>query len=612
MYPCSNGVQIIEDESELPQLSGHTLYMDFETTSGDPKLDSINPWFNCKLAGICVAVDNSPVYYIPVGHHAGRNINAKEWLADLLQRIPMWVNHNIKYDAHALENDYGLRYHGRMADTVVLAKLYQSDLFSYSLKNLMDLWLPEFPKVAEVLAPYLIDNKDYGRIPIDILGFYGGQDVICNRHLYRFLTDLMPTECRGLMETEIDVTAILYDIECLGMRTEPKMLRAMNVYYIEEMIRIEKQLLEMTGYNIRPHVNDDCYDLLCNGYGLPVLKWTNEEETNPSFSKDVLWAYLTEPGAPVEAVKLLLKYREMNTFRSLFLETYLRLNVNGVLHPDINQVVNTGRMAVRRPNSQQLNKNAKKLILPEPGCSFLSIDYSQIEFRLIVHYTQNTVAIKAYNDNPDTDFHQWVADMVRINRRPAKTVNFCMGYGGGKKKLISLLVKEPSLVEELIGDPEAMLARAEYVYETYHKAMPTLKSTSRAAEQRARARGYVFNLFGRRRHLDRKRSHIAFNALNQSTAADIMKERLVPAWEICKHRGIRIGALVHDEFVFHGPTDVLNESVGELIECLEQPAVKLSIPIRCTYGLSDKSWYHAGLDELKWPLERSPWHAPTV
>lgn len=629
MLECSNGVRIIQSEDELPFLEGEVMYLDLETTSKDPKLDSLNPWHHCWIAGICIAVDSGPVYYIPVAHHAGRNVDCVMWLAETFQRVKTWVNHNIKYDAHVIANHFNLLFRGEMIDTVVLAKLLVSDRMSYSLDSLMTDWLPNYPgKLGDTLKPYLVDNKDYGRIPIDILGEYGGGDIFATRTLYHYLMDKMPEDCLKLMRVEIGVTKILFDTERLGMRTTPDLLKAMNFYYITQLLAIEKKIQELSGYCISPHINADCYDLLCNGYGLPVLKWTQDEDgedKNPSFAKDALQAYLTVPGAPTEVVKLMLEYRQMHTFRSLFLETYIRLHVDGLLHPDVNQTVRTGRMSVRRPNSQQLNKNAKKLIIPYEGCSFLSVDYSQIEFRLIVHYTQTASAIIAYNQNPDTDFHQWVADMCGIPRKPAKTVNFCMGYGGGKEMLLETLSKEPLLLEGIKQQIEAkdlskdqMLAlfkiaamhKAEQVYNQYHAALPNLKTMSRNAAKRAEARGYVFNLFGRRRHLDKKRAHLAFNALNQSTAADIMKSRLIPAWDICQKHGLRITALVHDEILFHGPTETVNDPsvIRELIECLEQPEVKLAIPLRCTYGTSSKSWYEAGLPELKWPLEDCPWH----
>ena len=190
-----------------------------------------------------------------------------------------------------------------------------------------------------------------------------------------------------------------------------------------------------------------------------------------------------------------------------------------------------------------------------------------------------------------------------------------MGYGGGKAKLISMLTKEPTLVDAIKTKIEAAglnqdqmmklfaiaaTHRAEEVYDTYHSALPTLKSTSRTASAIASKRGYVYNLYGRRRHLDRNRCHIAFNALNQSTAADILKERLVAVRPTVKRLGLDIAALVHDEILFHGPTEVIESCIGEIIPILENPSVKLSIPLRCTYGTSSKSWYDAGLPEWKW------------
>ena len=623
---------LVETEADLPALEGAYLYLDLETTSRDPTLMSVNPHHNCWIAGICIAVDDGPTYYIPVGHAHGRNVEAKQWLIDTMGRCGVWVNHNVKYDMHVLHNDYGYRFSGQVIDTIAMAKLYRSDLQSYSLDSLMRVLLPDYPgKAGQLLHPYLVNNKDYGRIPIDVLGEYGGHDVACTRVLFKFLSNMLPAECTELFKVENAVTKILFDTEVHGLLTNPALLKAMNIHYITELMRLEREIADVTGYDIRPHVNDDCYDLLCNGYNLPVLKYTNEDDDdadavhNPSFSKDVLRQYLSIPGAPTEVVQRLLTYREMNTFRSLFLETYIRLHKNSILHPDYNQTVRTGRMSARRPNAQQLNKNAKKLIVPRPGCSFLSIDYSQIEFRLIVHYIQDKKAIDAYRRNPDTDFHTWVAEMCGIPRRPAKNVNFCMGYGGGRGKLIAMLSKEPTLVDAIkvvveglgLQPKEALsrfeqlaVAKAESVYDMYHNTLPTLKKTARAAEMAARRRGYVFNLFNRRRHLDNTKCHIAFNALNQSTAADIMKTRLARGVKpLCESLGLDIAAIVHDEVLIHGPTDVINQSVRAFIEVLEQPDVELLIPLRCSYGISDKSWYDAGLPELKLPLSESPWHA---
>ena len=111
MIECKNGVKIVECESELPvELIGSKyIFLDLETTSRDPKLKSVNPWHNCWIAGICVTADeHRGSWYIPIGHAHGRNLDREvviEFLTKLFNEATHWVNHNIKYDAHALEND---------------------------------------------------------------------------------------------------------------------------------------------------------------------------------------------------------------------------------------------------------------------------------------------------------------------------------------------------------------------------------------------------------------------------------------------------------------------------------------------------------------------------
>ena len=627
MFTLSNDVTVYEVGDTLPSLTFEVVYLDLETTSGDDKLDALNVWHHCYPLLLCITGDDMPgAICVPANHP-----HAREWIAGILKHAKVWVNHNIKYDAHVLYNNWHIEFAGRMICTVVQAKLLNSDRFSYSLDALSKDWLDhDISGFEHEIKKYLTNSKDYARIPLDILASYGGQDVITNRRLWRYIVDMMPTDCSYLSELENDVTKILFDTENLGIRINPTHIQGHTILNIQRCFDIQREILKETGYNCRPNVNDDCYDLLCNGFGLPVVRWTEAEDA--SFNKDALEAYLVMPGAPTHIVNKLLEYRKLNTFRSLFLESFTRLHNDGYIHSDYNQTVRTGRMSCKRPNAQQMNKLAKQLLMPHPGHSFLSIDMSQIEFRLIVHYIDNRKAIKSYNENPDTDFHSWVAKMCGISRRPAKNVNFCMGYGGGRAKLIQMLMGEPELMQSIKLEVDKMieagkvtrdqakslfdlaaLKRATDVYDTYHEALPTLRTTSKAADQRAWSRGYVFNLYGRRRYLPQGKTHIAFNALNQSTAADIMKEclrRLVRG--PCAVHGVRIAAIVHDEVLFHGPTEVINQPhvIRDFIECMERTEyAKLSIPLRCSYGYSDESWYHAGLAEAKWPLEDCPWHA---
>jgi len=203
---------------------------------------------------------------------------------------------------------------------------------------------------------------------------------------------------------------------------------------------------------------------------------------------------------------------------------------------------------------------------------------------LIVHYINNKEAIKAYNENPDTDFHLLQAQRCNIGRRPAKTVNFGMGFGMGKKKLLASLLAYGSAAE------------AESIYETYHESLPELKPTSYRAAAAARRRGYVQNLFGRRRHLPIDYAHIGFNSAVQSSAADILKSRTVAIAEAIAASGldVHIVASVHDETLFEIPLGLLErpETTRALVRLIETvpDGIALSVPIRSAAGISAESW----------------------
>jgi DNA polymerase-1 len=304
---------------------------------------------------------------------------------------------------------------------------------------------------------------------------------------------------------------------------------------------------------------------------------------------------MSYPNAPVDVLKLMLEYRRLGTFNGTFLSTYLDLNIDGVLHPSYNPSVRTGRMSCMKPNMQQLMAEAKDLIVPRPGHILLSCDYSQIEYRTIVHYIKDPDAIEAYNRDPDIDYHQWVADLCGIKRKPAKTVNFLMGYGGGKGRLISALSVDPDVVESIKAmDPHEFKrlaeARGNDIYNTYHAKLPGLKITTRQAEILCRQRGYVRNLFGRRRHLPPEHARKAFNTANQSSAADIMKDRLLAVMAA----GYEVIGSVHDELIITMPKEQYTEATRiDIARILENPSIQLRVPIRVGIGASENSWLEA-------------------
>jgi DNA polymerase I len=617
----SNGGILIEDVSELPNLAGEKrIYLDLETTSGDPTQDSLNVWGQCGIAGVCIG-GASGAYYIPIDHEDGRKNLPREniitWLRDILVQCDDWVNHNIKYDMHVLANDFHIIPACRCVDTMTRAKIINSDRMTYNMTDLAQAFLGEdIGEYEHNLKPYLHKNKDYGRIPRDIIGPYGCHDVFTTRRLDRYIQHMMPEQCKEVEATEIQLTSVLFDMEREGMRVDMVELMKLEYGLTARLLQIEEILQQKLGYAMRPHTNEDCHEVLCNRYGLPVLGTTDTGA--PSFDKHVLAMYLSHPFAPKDIVELLLEYRHKNTLNNLFVKRYQEHQVNGVMHPSYNQAVRTGRMSCSDPNAQQLSPEAKALIHPKPGHGFLSIDYSQIEFRLIGHYIKDPAVIVAYEEDPDTDFHTWVAEMCGIHRKPAKNVNFCMGFGGGRKRVLEMLETNMELVgslgiqvDKLIAEGKCKEAdrqdvfailckrRAEQVYDKYHNTLPGLKRTSYNAAKVCESRGYIFNAYGRHRKLPGKAAWRAFNAIVQSTAADVMKERTVATSSRFNERLGRLGitqvASVHDETLFHVPLDLLNDAslIQSIAKEMEDSRIKFRVPMRVAVGQSNKTWVEA-------------------
>lgn len=600
MIYFNNGGCLVESASELPVPGDFTtLWLDFETSSGDPKFDSLNPWDfeHCTVIGACISFDDNPkVWFVPRRFLFG-------WLPSIMKRAKRWINHNVKYDHHVGTNDLGLHvFAGQLVCTLIMSKILDADMTykgGYTLDNLSLCWLKEDIRQYEHrFKPYLYHangnrkSKDYGDVPIDIMAEYGCQDIVTNRKLYKYITERLDPECGRVLDLELDVTRTLLDIERIGLRLDIAKCKTEKLRVLMRLLSIEEELHHKVGYMFNPTTNADCYDVLCNHFGLPVIAWTDPPKDapkgtrgNPSFKAEALQVYSEWKGEHVPITKLMLEHRHLTTYHGLFLEPYLNLNVDGILHSEYNQAVRSGRMSCKRPNGQQLSPLAKALILPPEDKVFVSFDLSQIEYRLIAHYVNDARAIAAYEENPYIDYHQWVADIIKISRTPAKTINFMIGFGGGKATTQAKLAQLPEIRERCVT-PEAIKAEALSLFNTYHQNLPGLKRASRQAESVAKRKGYVRNAFGRHLHLPSKRAHIAFNRAVQSTAADIAKDICVRLYK----QGLTLHAVVHDEFLISCDRKEIDDVTYATYQVINTPSVDLRVPVRGDGGWSDRNW----------------------
>ena len=608
---------IVERAEDLPDLTGaRNVFMDVETTSFNDNEMALNPWKGHRIAGVAVTVDDDPrAWYAPCRHQSGPNLDpavVAKWCGDILRTAGQWTNHNVKFDAHFLAAD-GVDVSCTMADTVVLAKMIDSDARTHSLKPVCRDWLGLDMGEEVRLKAWLrgAGSKDYGAAPSDLVGEYACVDVLANRELYRWLMERLPEEAEELWATEQALTKVLFSMEQRGMMIDEQRCRIEQVKSLRRMVDCGDRVREWTGLEL---VNSPqfMHEVLCVQLGLPVLART--ENGGPSFDKHALKLYAGHPEVVTddrarEVLDTLLEYRTESQFKGLFCDSFLDKAVDGVMHPSYNQLVRTGRMSCSDPNSQQFNKRAKSLIVPRGA--FFSTDASQIEFRVIAHYIKDEDVIQAYAGDRGTDFHQWVADLCGIDRSPAKTINFAMAYGAGKRRITQELSGNKKIMEEVGAAIDAddtvrhedrareyakrCERRAAEIFRDYHERLPGLKSTAERATDATKRRGWVRNLFGRRRHLPLVGAHKAFNSLVQGCAMDIIKNRMVALHNSAELAGCHIIANVHDELLIEGPPEIIEDPKWQegVLDVLRESCGGMRVPIEWDRGTSRRSWADA-------------------
>lgn len=567
-----NNLNIIQSVDELPEC-GKTIYMDAET-------NGLKPYEGDKACGWAVTWDDNPkAYYIPIRHTCPGAMNlplaqVNEWLQHTVNSAEVWVNHNIKFDAHFLNVD-GVYADCDWIDTVLPAKMIDSDRMNHRLKDLCRDWCGmDMGEELEVKA-YLkgIKSKDYSRVPIDMLGRYACMDTIGNRTLWLWEKKHLPEGQRELWEREFKLTKVLFKMEARGLRIDKERTLFEKRKTLQSLIQTVDRVDELTGVELIDS-SASCFDILCNSLGLPVLKYT--PKGGPSFDKDAMTLYCGHPEVvtnPVkkEVVELIMKFRNEGRYLGLYLNPFLEHKDR--IHSSYNQIIRTGRMSCSNPNAQQFDSRAADLIVPDEGKTLICGDASQLEFRLIVHYALILGAIKEYSENPNTDYHSFVADICKVQRSPGKTINFAVAYGAGEKTVMRELMNNKEVMAEVYVEgidvhqyQEACALRAKHIYETYHENFPEIRRTAEKARSLCGRRGFIKNFYGRRRHLPKRMSHKAFNSLIQGCAMDVIKERMVyletNPWY--KENEVELLANKHDELLFQCPNDIVEEAMSKL------------------------------------------------
>jgi DNA polymerase I-like protein with 3'-5' exonuclease and polymerase domains len=581
------------------------IAIDLETC--DPNMESLGPgWARNDgfIVGYAIAVDGWAGYF-PVAHAGGGNLDKRlveRWIKDVLATPGDKIMHNAAYDLGWLRAT-GFEVTGTIYDTMLAAPLLDENRFAYSLNSLGFDYLKEIKSeqgLKESASDFGVHpKKELWKLPAMHVGDYAEQDAALTLKLWHHFKALLARdEVESIFKLETEVLPVLVDITLKGINFD----RAKCERHMREMRTKENEILKYLRDQAGMQVDIWAAQSIAAAFDRLGVQYPKTAAGAPSFTKSFLDTH-EHPMA-----KMILEARELNKTHGTFLEPYLKHSAkDGRIHTHFNQMRNedggtvTGRLSASNPNLQQvparheiIGPMVRGLFLPEDGDIWAANDFSSQEPRLLVHYATllglpgAEKMAQAYRDNPDTDFHQMVADMAGIKRKAAKTIGLGLMYGMGKAKLAQQLDLPIDEASDLIG--------------TFHSKVPFLKGTVDAVMKRIEhpaSGGSIRTLLGRRcrfplwepvewgvnKALPHEQAVIAYgarikragtykglNRLIQGSAADQTKAGMVALHKA----GFNLLLQVHDEIAL----SVRNKEEAREAANLMATAVNLEVPSR--------------------------------
>jgi DNA polymerase-1 len=586
--------------SELQERLGSApqIALDTETTSTDP--------MRASLVGISLAVQGGEGYYIPVGHRTGETqlplqqvMQAlRPFLGDSKKSI---VGHNLKYDSLVM-SQHGLAPARLTFDTMIAEWLVDPSSRHLGLKDMADAYLDVRMTHIEELIGKGKNQINMSEVPVEKAAPYAGADAEVTFRLVPILQKRMDehNSTSLFQEIEMPLIPVLAKMEQAGVALDSNFLQGMSIELSQRLGEIETQIFAKVGYPFNLNSTQQLSKVLFETLGLePPDRRKKTASGHFSTSADVL----DELRGKHPVIDWMLEFRELAKLKSTYVDS-LPLEVNpvtGRVHTSFNQTGSvTGRLASSDPNLQniptrtEIGRRVRQSFIAGEGKVLLSVDYSQIELRIVAHMSGDEAMLKAFHAGQDihaaTAAAIYAVPLGQINkeqRRHAKTINFGLIYGMSPFGLSR--------------SADLTLGEAEEFVKAYFRQFPGVKQYLDQIRRLASTQGYVETLLGRRRYfpnlanltninLRNREEREAINAPIQGTAADIMKIAMVRLQEGLEKAGLtaRLQLQVHDELVLECSPAELTEA-ARVVQDIMENAYSLSIPL-LTDARCGKNW----------------------
>ena len=556
------------------------------------------------LVGISLCVEPGHACYIPLAHKDGSaddlfgsdtllegQIPMQQAL-DLLKPVleddsVLKIGQNMKYDAKIFSR-YGIEV-APIDDTMLMSYAMHGGEHGHGMDTLSERYLGHTPIP---IKPLLGSGKaaiTFDRVPLEEAVSYAAEDADITLRLWKiFKPQLHRARVTTVYETlERPMVPVLAEMEMHGVKVDRDTLSRMSNAFSQKMAALEDEIHELAGEKFNVGSPKQLGEILFDKMSLEGGKrGKNGAYSTPA---DVLEDLATEHDLPARV----LDWRQLSKLKSTYTDA-LQTHIN----PDTGRVhtsysitgANTGRLASTDPNLQNIpvrteeGRRIREAFVAEPGNVLLSLDYSQIELRILAHIADIPQLKQAFADG--LDIHAMTAsemfdvpldEMTPDIRRRAKAINFGVIYG----------ISGFGLARNL----RIPRAEAQGFIDRYFERFPGIRDYMDSTISFAKEHGYVQTLFGRRIHtpeINAKGPHAGFarraaiNAPIQGTAADVIRRAMIRMPKAIADLPARMLLQVHDELLFEVPEDSVEVTIDRAREVMEgaaDPAVKLAVPL---------------------------------
>ena len=550
----------------------------YDAYAGDTETTGVK--YTDRAVGISVHLPDGDTHYIRWGHEAGgNNCTRREAVAwarrELINKESRWFNapfdlRMLSYDDIWLFRDCSDT--ANLHDSGIMAPLHNELEDNFKLGTLGEKYLGMPKQDSRALDAWCAEQfggkpthkaqiENYWRAPGDMVEPYACEDATITWNLHDHYRPLITAEgLDGLYDLERSLIPMLLKMHHRGVRVDVTAAEELQEDILQQIAEAEHEWLTVHAIGSGDDRFIDSWQRIMpvfERYGLPIHRLAPTERMklaglsgNPTFAKDVLAQY----DHPVAEV--IRNMRRLNHYSGTFLRNYIIGNAddNGFVHGEFHSVRNDryGTVSGRFSSGGELNLQnvpsrdpvwaplIRGLFIPMEGMRWAKIDYSQIEYRFFAHYCGGRLE-KMYVDNPETDFHQMMADLTGHKRSDAKHMNFAALYGAGVKKLSVMMGCD--------------LDRAKEVLIGYHELAPEVKGLSHKAQNRASSRGFIKSWGGRHHRFPKTNNRYAqvYKALNrlcQGSAADLIKYAMREIDSVIDWEHVVCHLTVHDELDF--------------------------------------------------------------